>query len=70
MSVEIWFRDTLETETVEGDLVDVTNGLNIASAQGKAFTVFSATDGQSVMVATANIVKAREASGDRAFIGS
>lgn len=69
MSVEVWFRDSLETETFAGDLTDLTNGLNIAAAQGKQFTLFQDLRGQAVMVQTQNIVKAREMEEDDALIG-
>lgn len=69
MSVEIWFRDSLETEVVEGDLVTLTHQLNVAAANGKQFAIFSDTQGASVMVETRNIVKAREVVGEDAYVG-
>lgn len=65
--VELWFRDTLETEIIEGDLVTLTNHLNVAHANGKQFAILDTPTG-GVMVETKNIIKARERSD--AFVGS
>lgn len=66
MTVEIWLRDSLESEIVEGDLVALTNNLNVAAANGKQFAILDSPNG-AVMVQTRNITKAREV--DDAFIG-
>lgn len=68
MSVEVWFRDSLETEVVDGTLVDLTNGLNVAAATGKQFTIFGSPKGD-VMVQTKNILRARELDTDDALFG-
>lgn len=68
MQVEIWFRDSLDTEVVEGDLVALTNNLNVAMANGKQFTILESPKGD-VMVLTRNILRARERDEDDAFIG-
>lgn len=60
MTVEIWFRDHFDTERVEGDLVSLTNALNVAHANGKQFAIFADETGHGVMIETKNIVKARE----------
>jgi hypothetical protein len=69
MSVEIWFRDSLDTEVVSGDLVGLTNNLNVAVASGKHFTIFESPKGD-VMVQTRNILRAREVEDEGAFFGS
>lgn len=71
MPVEIWFRDSLQTEILEGNLTQLVNDLNVAAANGKQFAIFMDTDGKGVMVETRNITKAREieGSGGHAFIG-
>lgn len=68
LQVEIWFRDSLDTEVVEGDLVALTNNLNVAMANGKQFTILESPKGD-VMVLTRNILRARERDEDDAFIG-
>jgi hypothetical protein len=68
VAVEIWFRDSLESEVVEGDLIALTNSLNIAAANGKQFTILDSPKGD-VMVQTRNILRAREAEGVDAYIG-
>jgi hypothetical protein len=68
VSVELWFRDSFETEIIEGDLVTLMNNLNIAAANGKQFAILDAENGP-VMVETRNIIKAKEASGSDAFVG-
>jgi hypothetical protein len=68
VTVELWFRNTLDPERIEGDLTTLVNNLNIAAANGKQFTILDGTMGP-VMVQTVNIVKAREVSDDNAFIG-
>lgn len=67
-AVVLWFRDSLETETVEGTLVDLANNLNIAAANGKQFAIFDATDGEGVLVDTRSIIKAREQTAEDAFV--
>lgn len=66
--VEIWFKGDLEPEIVEGDLVQLTNNLNIAMANGKQFTILESPNGD-VMVQTRNINRARERSDEDAYIG-
>jgi hypothetical protein len=69
VSVEVWFRDSIDTEVLDGDLLSLCNGLNIAAAQGKQFTIFEDTRGRGVMVETKNIIKAREVEDESAYIG-
>lgn len=71
MPVEIWFRDSLQTEILEGNLTQLVNDLNVAAANGKQFAILMDADGRGVMVETRNIIKARdiEGSGGHAFIG-
>lgn len=70
MSVEIWFRDSFDTEVVDGDLQTLTHHLNVAAANGKQFTILEdAATSEGVMVETRNIIKARERNND-AFVGS
>jgi len=68
MAVEIWFRDSLDSEIVEGDLIALTNSLNIAAANGKQFTILDSPKGD-VMVQTRNILRARETEAVDAFLG-
>jgi hypothetical protein len=67
-AVVLWFRDSLETETVEGNLVDLANNLNIAAANGKQFAIFDGADGDAVLVDTRSIIKAREQRIEDAFV--
>lgn len=71
MPVELWFRDSLQTEILEGNLTQLVNDLNVAAANGKQFAILMDADGRGVMVETRNIIKARdiEGSGGHAFIG-
>lgn len=69
MGVEIWFRESLETEIIDGDLLALTNTLNVAAANGKQFSIFESPKGD-VMVQTRNILRAREVDGVDALIGS
>ncbi len=69
MSVEIWFRDSMESEVVAGDLVSLTHNLNVAAANGKQFAILNDTTGEGLMVETRNIVKARERKTEDAFLG-
>lgn len=71
MPVEIWFRDALQTEVLEGDLISLVSDLNIAAANGKQFAILMDTNGKGVMVETRNIIKAREVDDvhGHAFIG-
>ena len=69
MAVELWFRDSLETETVAGDLSTLVNDLNVAAANGKQFAILRDKRGEGLMVETRNIIKAREAGEEDAFIG-
>jgi hypothetical protein len=69
MSVELWFRDSLETEIIKGDLVTLVNDLNVAAANGKQFAILCDSKGEGVMVETRNIIKAREVGDTDAFIG-
>lgn len=69
MPVEIWFRDSLETERIQGDLVTLMNNLNVAAANGKLFAILQDMDGEGVMVETQNIIKARERGDEDAFVG-
>ena len=70
MPVEIWFRDSLQTEILEGNLLQLVNDLNVAAANGKQFAILSDANGDGIMVETRNIIKAREVSenGGHAFI--
>lgn len=69
MSVAIWFRDSLESEVIEGDLLTLMNNLNVAAANGKLFAILEDVNGDGVMVQTQNIVKARERTVEDAFVG-
>ncbi len=68
MPVEMWFRDSLETEMIDGDIVTLTNNLNVAAANGKQFAILDTPTGP-VMVETKNIIKARQSDGKESFIG-
>lgn len=68
MAVEIWFRDSLDSEVVAGDLVGLTNNLNVAAATGKQFTILESPNGD-VMIQTRNILRAREKEVVDAFLG-
>lgn len=72
MSVEIWFRDGLNTEIVNGDLLTLVNSLNVAAASGKQYALLQDRNGSNLMVETNNIIKAREydEETERAYIGS
>lgn len=63
MTVELYFTNSLETEVVEGDLISLVNNLNIAQANGKAFTILDGSQGP-VMVQTKNINMAKELAED------
>lgn len=71
MPVEIWFRDSLQTEILEGNLTQLVNDLNVAAANGKQFAILMDAEGRGVMVETRNIIKARDidATSGHAFIG-
>lgn len=71
MPVEIWFRDSLQTEILEGNITQLVNDLNVAAANGKQFAILTDAHGKGVMVETRNIIKARdiEGNGGHAFIG-
>ena len=68
MSVEIWLRDSLESEIIAGDLVSLMNSLNVAAANGYKFAILEDAEGEGLMVETQNITKAREHKD--AFLGS
>jgi hypothetical protein len=68
VSVEIWFRDSLDTEIVEGDLMALQHNLNVAYANGKQFATFESPRGD-VMVQMRNILRAREVEVDDALLG-
>lgn len=70
-AVQLWFRDSFETEIVDGDLVTLTNNLNIAQANGHRYAILEDTHGKHVMVETSNIIRARETDDTAApFIGN
>lgn len=68
MTVEIWLRDSLDTEQVQGDLMTVMHELNMTHAQGKAFALLDSETGP-MLVQLRLITKARELRDDSAIIG-
>jgi hypothetical protein len=67
MTVELWFRGSMDTELIDGDLLTLTHNLNMAAANGKQYAILD-TRGGPLMVETKNIVKAREI-GDESYVG-
>lgn len=68
MAVEIWFRESLDTQVVEGDLVALAHNLNVAGNNGKSFVILPGEAGD-VMIQTRNINFAREKDATDALIG-
>lgn len=68
MSVSITTQNTLEPTRVPGDFVEIINNLNLASAKGLDFVVFSDHDDNKLAVRLDSITVVQEYE-DVSFIG-
>jgi len=69
VTVRIWFRDSLQSEDVKGDLVGVTTILNVARANGNQYAILDDVNGNGLMVEMRNITKGREVEDEDALVG-
>lgn len=69
MLIEVVSRNALEPTFVEGDLADLLNQLNMASASNHHFVLMSQPGGRNVLLETRNITRVREIDDSDAFIG-
>jgi hypothetical protein len=67
MTVEITSRDDLEKTYVQGDLLDVVNGMNMAASNGRKFYVTEEEGGGNVAIDLSNITKMRDRASDHAL---
>lgn len=65
MTVILWFDGLLDTEEVDGDLLDVSHQLNTSVSNGRPWAVFGQNGGEDqVVLDVSRIVKIKEKGND------